>query len=347
MTIKFLNDKIIFSKGSNTYTLSETVTGFTFNGSIISSGLVVPWDFRADVRGYTSGGYFTPSLNYVNTIDSYPFASNTNASDVGDLVATNSRYWGSGNSSSSSGYASGGNNPPASVLSTNNIQKFPFAVNSNSTDIADLVNPLIGGNGVSSETEGYVCAGRTPSIPTTYNTISKFPFASDANATNTGAILTRSFIFGTSMSSSTHGYVSGGTVTNNTIEKFPFSSSTNATDVGDLTLGRYSQSGQSSDTHGYNSGGNASFTPQNTIDRFPFSTDTNATDVGDLSQPRRTLSDNGASSQVSGYTAGGENTPNPLQASNVIDKFPFATNANATDVGDLTQARRGTSGQQF
>jgi hypothetical protein len=30
-----------------------------------------------------------------------------------------------------------------------------------------------------------------------------------------------------------------------------------------------------------------------------------------------------------------EDTPNL----NVIDKFPFATNSNATDVGDLTQGR--------
>ncbi|NBP03247.1 MAG: hypothetical protein EBU90_24745 [Proteobacteria bacterium] len=44
-----------------------------------------------------------------------------------------------------------------------------------------------------------------------------------------------------------------------------------------------------------------------------------------------------------GYTSGG-GTP---AASNVIDKFPFATNANATDVGDLTVARRFPAGQQY
>jgi hypothetical protein len=30
---------------------------------------------------------------------------------------------------------------------------------------------------------------------------------------------------------------------------------------------------------------------------------------------------------------------------NTIDKFPFATNGNATDVGDLTQARADDAGQ--
>jgi hypothetical protein len=43
---------------------------------------------------------------------------------------------------------------------------------------------------------------------------------------------------------------------------------------------------------------------------------------------------------VSGYTSGG--TP-PL--SNVIDKFLFASDGNATDAGDLTQNRSGSSGQ--
>ena len=43
---------------------------------------------------------------------------------------------------------------------------------------------------------------------------------------------------------------------------------------------------------------------------------------------------------VSGYSSGG--TPSV----NTIDKFPFASDANATDVGDLTQARYAATGQQ-
>ena len=31
---------------------------------------------------------------------------------------------------------------------------------------------------------------------------------------------------------------------------------------------------------------------------------------------------------------------------NIIEKFPFSTDANATDVGNLTQARYGLAGQQ-
>lgn len=44
-----------------------------------------------------------------------------------------------------------------------------------------------------------------------------------------------------------------------------------------------------------------------------------------------------------GYTSGGTIPP----WTNVIDKFPFAADANATDVGDLTQTRSSVSGQQY
>jgi hypothetical protein len=46
---------------------------------------------------------------------------------------------------------------------------------------------------------------------------------------------------------------------------------------------------------------------------------------------------------VSGYTSGGGSPP---AVYNNIDKFPFASNANATDVGDLTSARWEVAGQQ-
>ena len=45
---------------------------------------------------------------------------------------------------------------------------------------------------------------------------------------------------------------------------------------------------------------------------------------------------------AAGYTSGGTTGT----VSNVIDKFPFATNANATDVGDLTVAAYDMAGQQ-
>lgn len=44
-----------------------------------------------------------------------------------------------------------------------------------------------------------------------------------------------------------------------------------------------------------------------------------------------------------GYTSGGTTTV----AVNPIDKFPFSSDTNASDVGDLGVARRGVAGQQY
>ena len=51
----------------------------------------------------------------------------------------------------------------------------------------------------------------------------------------------------------------------------------------------------------------------------------------------------GAQGEVSGYSSGGLE-PSPAET-NTIDKFSFTSVGNATDVGDLTQARRGLAGQ--
>ena len=144
-------------------------------------------------------------------------------------------------------------------------------------------------------------------------------------------------------SSTTHGYTSGSNPGGNVIDKFPFSSDDNATDVGDLTQGRSAPGGNSSSTHGYSSGGYGS-TFADIIDKFPFSSDGNATDVGDLTLGRNSMSE-GANSTSSGYLSGGFVPPAP-GTRNVIEKFPFSSDANATDVGDLTVLKSESSGQQ-
>jgi hypothetical protein len=50
----------------------------------------------------------------------------------------------------------------------------------------------------------------------------------------------------------------------------------------------------------------------------------------------------GQSSTSSGYASGGFLPPHI----NTIEKFPFSSDTNASDVGDLTANRRGAAGQQ-
>ena len=67
-----------------------------------------------------------------NVIDKFPFATDANATDVGDL--TQSREFVAGQSSTQSGYSSGGRTPTF----LNTIDKFPFATDGNATDVGDL-----------------------------------------------------------------------------------------------------------------------------------------------------------------------------------------------------------------
>jgi len=238
------------------------------------------------------------------------------------------------------GYASGGFIPGVGDY-TNIIDKFSFAVDTNATDVGDLVEPRGVHAGHSSSSHGYVSGG----FPPTSDMIQKFPFAVDSNASDVGN-LTEAKNNVTGQSSAVSGYTSGGNPGPvNTIQKFSFAVDTNATDVGDLTQGRYGGTGQSSITHGYTSGGSLGpGQPEtNVIDKFPFATDTNATDVGDLTQARQRGA--GQSSTTHGYASGGQiPSPNTPPFVNTIDKFPFATDTNATDIADLSQARTNLSG---
>ena len=318
---------------------------------------------QGSTSGYTSGGGEPPG--YSNIIDKFPFSSDANATDVGDL--TLARRGPAGQSSSTHGYSSGGAAPPSSSppsqptwpnsLNKDIIDKFPFASDGNATDVGDLTREVFGAAGQSSTASGYTSGGNEAYSggATERNTIDKFPFASDGNATDVGDI-TESKEYAGGQSSTTHGYTSGGnhpsepTAYSNVIDKFSFSSDGNATDVGDLTVARTEIGGHSSKDNGYSSGGRGSNPAPppsaanvNIIDKFPFASDANATDVGDLTVLRSQIA--GQSSTANGYSSGGSIPASPYR-SNVIDKFPFASDANATDVGDLTVARREAAGQQ-
>jgi hypothetical protein len=239
-----------------------------------------------------------------------------------------------------------------SAMSANSINRW-FRTN---PDIANR-NPnwRFGFQGV---VAGYTSGGQSPPLsPPSTNVIDKFPFASDANATDVGDLTVARRDIGGGQSSTVSGYTSGGAISaptdSNVIDKFPFASNANATDVGDLSVIRSATAGQSSGVSGYTSGGNINPNNpfptgfSNVIDKFPFASNANATDVGDLNLVRKFAA--GQSSDVSGYTSGGSRIPPapPLipTATNIIDKFPFATDLNATFVGNLSVARMLLTGQ--
>lgn len=140
--------------------------------------------------------------------------------------------------------------------------------------------------------------------------------------------------------------------------KFPFAfNGATFTDVGNLTVARHEMMSSQSTTHGYTAGGleraPSTITISNIIDKFPFSAGGNSTDVGDLTVARSNCCA-GQTSNTHGYAAAGgtggsftnpEYGPGCIRTtSNVIDKYPFSSDANATDVGDVAVAVVGACG---
>lgn len=227
---------------------------------------------------------------------------------------------------------------------------------------SDVISTLVGGaytpispslnlNGnkraaAGSESNGYLIGGRLSPPSAAISDYFKFSFTSDGDTTDVGELLEpRWGIAGTQ--SSSYGYASGGGAPypstiqsySTVIQKFPFSSDTNALSVGQLTV--YTDEGASScsTTHGYNLGGRVGTptgtTPStNTIRQFPFSSDTSSTDTATL--VHRMAGGAATQSEEFGYYVHG-NSPIDLNPSisDKIQKFPFASNANAIDVGEL------------
>ena len=342
MTIRIKRDRIEFTaNGGSTYTLAESNTGFTFDGTIQATNIFPdPFgSFQGTVAGFISGGYIPSPPGAINTIDKFPFASGANSVDHGDLPAARTSSGSTGQSSSTHGYHSGGITP--GNVQHNTILKYPFSTASGSSDIGDLLITFWGPTGHSSGISGYVSATYTGGY---LNNINKFPFSVDSNATDVGDLVAGTYLPG-GQSSGSHGYTSGGqapvTPRAGLVSKFSFATDANATDASTLTLSRMRQAGQSSISYGYNSGGTGG--PTNIIDKFPFAADASATDVGDLTVARDYVA--GQSSEGQGYSTGGMVPPGATSL-NTIDRFPFATDSNATDVADLSQARLNGTGNQ-
>ena len=279
--------------------------------------------------GYMSGGQ-TPANT--NTIDKFPFSSDTNASDVGDL--TQSTKLAAGQSSSSHGYTSGGN------PNTDTIDKFPFSSDTNASDVGNLPSARGYSSGQHSPSNGYISGGFTPSLITD---VDKFPFSSDSNAVNVGD-LTQARYNSRGHSSTISGYASGGQTPTivATIDKFPFSEEGTATDVGDLSSAAAGTSTSSSDVNGYSAGHTPNY---DRIDKFSFSSDANGADIASLALSQVVV-DTGQSSTTNGYATGGYDIPLAARA-DYIQKYPFSSDSNAVDIGNLTQSRSSGAGQQY
>ena len=115
-------------------------TSFEWVSGAFTPTATPAYSFQGSVAGYTSGGVRTPFPSYgaQTTIDKFPFSSDSNATDVGEITQVRQRT--SGSSSSTHGYTAGGMTPSPTGYDT--IDKFPFSSDTNATDVGELLDNL-------------------------------------------------------------------------------------------------------------------------------------------------------------------------------------------------------------
>lgn len=221
-----------------------------------------------------------------------------------------------------------------------NIQRFPFATDTNTTNSGSLDNGKNWVAGVSSSTSGYTCGGDYfGSFPNSQ--IQKWPFAISVGetATVTGS-LNKSATNSSAANSTEHGYLTGGadapTGQNNTA-KISFSSDGNAiAQITNSFVVGESRGGNNSETHGY-----FIAAPNVNIYKFPFSADVAGSSIGTVSGPGSFTA--GQSSSTHGYISSGLGAYNTY--SNRKAKFSFSSDASASNIGALLKERARSAGQ--
>lgn len=301
--------------------LCSTPAGAGYVGVICHQGFCDTRLFQGTLSGYMAGGIPAPAGD--TTIQKFPFASSSTSTDVGELTA--GVYENTDGASASHGYSVGGNQ--------SRIDKFPFTSDTSATNIGSLSVPRnFGVAGQSAIQYGNAYASGGSVGPVNCNTIEKYPFSSDSNATDI-ADLSQARDSTGGHSSITDGYTAGGITppgsATDVIDKFPFAADANAANVGELspgTSGGYYVRTTSGPDFGYV---NMSPTPaRRNIYKYPFASGNPTSTVGVLSAPKAHRS--GHASTTDGFFSGGSS---PISSD--IEKFPFSSDTNAVDAGEL------------
>ena len=175
----FSIDKFPFSSDTNAVVSSASINA---GASYFSTA-------SADGYGYYAGGN---SSNFHNKIGKFSTSTETDGVTVGDLTRNN--QGGAGVNSDTHGYIMGGYTSPE-ITNGDHVEKYPFASDSNASDIAEINRAAmftLGGS--SSTTHGYIVGGRDYMGPGTpsyvlHDDIQKITFVSDASGTDVGELL--------------------------------------------------------------------------------------------------------------------------------------------------------------
>ena len=149
----------------------------------------------SSTHGYVAGGY---NQAYTYTIEKVSFASDGNATSVGNLVGipgapVEPRAHHTGGQSDTHGYALSGTAPPtATPVRADYVLSFPFASDTNATNLGDQMNVSRTFHAsTSSSSHIYSAGGHSPVAPGpsgsgTVNSIEKFDMTSNTGGTDVG-----------------------------------------------------------------------------------------------------------------------------------------------------------------
>ena len=311
---------LIYSHGNTSF---ESVSG-TFTPTVAPSNLA--GYVAGSTYGYDVGGNVTNA-----GINRYPFASDTNATDVGEVISSSHlQYEGTGTCSATYGYTVGGQQPPSPTNPSNNILRFPFTspegVASDVGQLTATTRLCCGGISDLANDRGYNVGDITDKTM-----MNRYPTVSPGNATDVANLATSRF-WGAGSSSETDGYVIGGETPADTdvIEKFPFASNASSNQPATILAVNRSQHGHQGETNIYVSGG---ISNADVIQKFTYAADTPATDVGELANP---VSMHGGTSATTGYGYVTAGYPTNVR----IEKFSMVSDGGSSSVGNLAGSSR-------
>ena len=286
---------------------------------------IEPFVWMGATSGYAAGGRGS------NVIDKFSFSSDGDATDVGDLTAT--QDYPSGHFSATAGYVAG--------TADSKLDKMTFASEGDSTDVAGLDQTIDGPSNHSTSTHGWIAGSHVNDT----TMIMKFTFATDSDAVDTAKDLSTGRGYtASSQDGDTYGYVASGYLYEDEIDRYSFSDSNNSSDVGSLTNSwgaGTTLGGSSSGTHGYVMGSGDSSPATNHIEKYAFASSSDGSDVGNLTESRRSPAGTGSATNI--YAAGGYAGVGPTDSNYkyTIDKRATASDGDSSDIGDLTHNRHG------
>ena len=240
---------------------------------------------------------------------------------------------------------SGGSTYPANPNGTNTMDYITITgATGSANDFGDLVGPRNRSGSASNGTRGICCGGYDIDQGGSTNIIQYYTFATTGNATDSGD-LTATSSSGCAASNGTRAVNSNytGSGQDTKIDYFSFATNENATSFGDLYNGDDWMGSVQDMTRALFCGGDndSPHARSNIIQYITVATTGDAQDFGDLTVRRSSVG--GVSNNSRGVIGGGNQYgtgPHPdSMFSNVIDYVTIASTGNATDFGDLTEAR--------